>query len=323
MLGDSTLAARLRAKLTLPVLAGPMFLVSGPELVLGCCKAGVIGSFPTLNARTTEILDQWLGRITAELSPDAAPYAVNLIVHQTNKRLEADLDLIIKHKAPIVIASVGNPERIIAKVKSYGGLMFCDVASLKHARRAAASGVDGLILLCAGAGGHTGWLNPFAFVTEVRKFFAGPIVLAGAISNGHTIHVAEELGADFAYLGTSFIAASESMADDAYRQMLIDSTADDIQLTAEVTNLPANMLRKSLERSGFTPEAKPDSFDPIKGTETLRAWKDIWSAGQGVGDIARVEPVASIIGQMKQDYDGSQRASQQRLARRLGPITAA
>jgi len=280
MLRDSSLAAKLRAKLTSPVLAGPMFLVSGTELVIACCQAGVAGSFATLNARTTEILDQWLDRIAAEVTSGAAPYAANLIVHPTNTRLAEDVDLVVKHESPLVIASVGNPERVIAAVKGYGGLVFSDVASLKHARRAAESGVDGLILLCGGSGGHTGWLNPFAFVTAVRKFFAGPLVLAGAISNGHLIHVAEELGADFAYVGTPFIAATESMAGDDYRQMLIDSNADDIQLTAEVTSLPAKMRRKSLERSGFKPAAEHDGFNPMKGTETLRAWRDIWSAGK-------------------------------------------
>jgi nitronate monooxygenase len=320
MLGDSNLAAKLRAKLTLPVLAGPMFLVSGPELVIACCQAGVAGSFPTLNARTPEILDQWLGRIAAEVNLDAAPYATNLIVHPTNKRLAEDLDLVVKHRSPLVIASVGNPGRVVAQVKGYGGLVFSDVASLKHARRAVESGVDGLILLCGGAGGHTGWLNPFAFVTAVRKFFAGPIVLAGAISNGRMIHVAEELGADFAYVGTTFIAATESMAEDDYRQMLIESTADDILLTDEVTSMPANMLRESLERSGFKPEAKSEAVDPMKGAETLRAWRDIWSAGQGVGEVDRAEPTADIVGRMRRDYEQAQTASAQRLSRRLWSV---
>ena len=317
MLGDSSLATKLRAKLRLPVLAGPMFLVSGPELVIACCRAGVAGSFPTLNARTTEILDQWLGRIAAEVTSGAAPYAANLIVHPTNTRLAEDVDLVVKHRSPLVIASVGNPERVIAAIKGYGGLVFSDVASLKHARRAAEAGVDGLILLCSGSGGNTGWLNPFAFVTAVRKFFAGPLVLAGSISNGRLIHVAEELGADFVYVGTPFIAATESMAVDDYRQMLIDSNADDIQLTAEVTGIPANMLRKSLERTGFKPGPKHEGFNLLKEIETMKAWKDIWSAGQGVGDVERVEPAAGVVDRMMQDYSLARTASQQRLASRL------
>lgn len=314
MTGDPAIASTLRAKLVLPVLVGPMFLVSGPELVIACCRAGVVGSFPTLNARTPDILDQWLGKLAADLTPDAAPYAANLIVHPTNERLPDDLALVVGHKVPLVIASVGNPRPVVDQVHDYGGLVFSDVASVKHARRAAESGVDGLILLCAGSGGHTGWLNPFAFVTEVRKFFAGPLVLAGTISNGHTIHVAEELGADFAYIGTPFIAATESMAEDDYRQMLIDSCADDIELTTALTGMPANMLRESIARSGFKPEAKHDGpFHAEKGTKALRAWRDVWSAGQGVGDIDRAEPAASIVDRMKRDYDAARKASLQRL----------
>lgn len=298
------------------MLVGPMFLVSGPDLVIACSQAGVAGSFPTLNARTTAILDQWFERITTELKPGAAPYAANLIVHSTNLRLDEDVDLVVKHKVPLVIASVGNPGRVVAAVKSYGGMVFSDVASLKHARRAAETGVDGLILLCGGSGGNTGWLNPFAFVTAVRKFFAGPLVLAGAISNGRLIHVAEELGADFVYAGTPFIAATESMATDDYRQMLIESNADDIQLTAEVTGIPANMLRKSLERSGFKPgAAKQDGFDLLKEIETLKAWKDIWSAGQGVGDVELIEPAADVVERMLLQYDAARTASRERLVR--------
>jgi nitronate monooxygenase len=314
MLGDSGLAARLRSTFRLPILAGPLFLVSGPDLVIASCRAGVAGSFPTLNARTTAILDQWLERITAELHAGCAPHAVNLIVHPTNTRLAEDVVLVVKHKPPLVIASVGNPQPVIAAVKGYGGLTFSDVASLKHARRAAEAGVDGLILLCAGSGGNTGWLNPLAFVTAVRKFFAGPLVLAGAISNGRLVHVAEELGADFAYVGTPFIAATESMAADDYRQMLIESDADDIQLTAEVTGIPANMLRKSLQRSGFKPGPKHEGFNLLKEIETLKAWRDIWSAGQGVGDVERIEPVASLVDRMLQDYQRARAESRQRLA---------
>lgn len=321
MLGDRNLASKLRTQFHLPVMVGPMFLVSGPELVIACSQAGVAGSFPTLNARTTDILDQWLTRITAELKPGHAPYAANLIVHPTNTRLTDDVALVVKHRSPLVIASVGNPGSVVAAVKGYGGLVFSDVASLKHARRAAESGVDGLILLCGGSGGNTGWLNPFAFLTAVRKFFAGPIVLAGAISNGHLIHVAEELGADFAYIGTPFIAATESMAADDYRQMLVDSTADDIQLTAEVTGIPANMLRKSLERSGFKPGPKHDSFNLLKEIETLKAWRDIWSAGQGVGDVEHVETTASLVGRMTRDYDTARAASRQRVADRSARVS--
>ncbi len=303
-MGSRKLAASFAARLQLPAIAGPMFLISGPDLVIGCCNAGVVGSFPSLNARTTELLDQWLTRIAAEASgPHAAPYAVNLIVHASNTRLEEDLALVEKHKAPLVIASVGSPAGVVTRVHAYGGLVFSDVASLKHARRAAEVGVDGLILLCAGSGGNTGWLNPFAFVGAVREFFDGPIVLAGAISRGQYIHVAQELGADLAYIGTSFIAARESLANDLYRSMLIDATADDIILTAEVTGIPANMLRQSLESAGLKTGNKHEGgFSLMREMEMLKAWRDIWSAGHGVGDVHAVEGVAELVQRFKADY---------------------
>lgn len=322
--GDPKLADALRQRVKLPVIAGPMFLVSGPDLVIACSQAGVVGSFPTLNARTLDILDEWLTRMTqASAAQGCAPYAANLIVHPTNTRLMEDVALVAKHRSPLVIASVGNPAPVIAEVKRYGGLVFSDVASLKHAKRAAESGVDGLILLTGGAGGNTGWLNPFAFLTAVRGFFDGPIVLAGAISNGRLIHVAEELGADFAYIGTNFIATKESMASDRYRQMLIDSTADDILLTAEVTGIPANMLRKSLELTGFVPGKdthKPHAggFSLMKEMETLKAWRDVWSAGHGVGDIDKVDSVADLVARMSGEYRAAIAASQARTAKRVG-----
>lgn len=305
--GHAAYVGRLRERLSLPVIAGPMFLVSGPDLVTACSRAGVIGSFPTLNARTLDVLDEWLGRMTAECgAPGCAPFAANLIVHPSNPRFAEDLDLVVKHRVQVVIASVGSPAPAIAKVKEYGGLVLADVASLKHARRAAEAGVDGLILLCAGAGGNTGWLSPFAFLTAVREFFDGPVVLAGAISRGQLIHVAEELGADLAYMGTSFIATRESMASDDYRDMLVQSGADDILLTAEVTGIPANMLRLSLERMGFKPGAKHEGgFSLMKELETFKAWRDIWSAGHGVGDVRAVETVAELVARLRVEYDAA------------------
>lgn len=305
--GDKTLSARLRGQLGLPVMVGPMFLVSGPDLVIASSRAGVIGSFPTLNARSPEILDEWLTRMEDELaaSPGSAPFAANMIVHKSNPRVAADLEVVVRHRVPIVIASVGSPTPVIEAVKRYDGLVFSDVASLKHARRAAETGVDGLILLCAGAGGNTGWLNPFAFLGAAREFFDGPIVLGGAISRGRLIHVAEELGADLAYIGTSFIATRESLASDDYRSMLIASGPDDILLTAEVTGIPANMLRPSLERVGFKPSATHGAFDLIKELETMKAWRDIWSAGHGVGDIRGVASVAELVADLKADYEAA------------------
>jgi nitronate monooxygenase len=229
---------------------------------------------------------------------------VNLIVHNTNPRLEQDLAITARHKVPIIIASIGDPAPVIERVQSYGGIVLSDVATVRHARRAAVSGADGLILLCAGAGGNTGWLSPFAFLAEVRSFFAGPVILAGAISRGAYVRVAEMMGADLALLGTPFIAARESLASDEYRQMLIDSSADDIVLTAEVTGIPANMLRKSLEKTRFRPPpgTAADGFDVVKETSTLRAWRDIWSAGHGVGDVVAIESAAEIIARLLADY---------------------
>lgn len=306
-LGGRAFATHFTSQLQLPVIAGPMFLISGPDLVIGCCNAGIVGSFPSLNARSTGLLDEWLARIASETrGPGSAPYAVNLIVHASNTRLEEDLAIVEKHKAPLVIASVGNPASVVARVHDYGGLVFSDVASLKHAQRAAESGVDGLILLCAGCGGNTGWLNPFAFVGAVRNFYAGPIVLAGAISRGQHIHVAREMGADLTYIGTSFIAACESLANARYRDMLTAASADDIILTHEITGIPANMLRQSLESVGWKPSGKHEGgFSLLKEMETLKAWRDVWSAGHGVGDVHRVEPIADIVRRLRADYEAA------------------
>lgn len=306
--GNGALAAQFKRNLRLPVIVAPMFLVSGVDLVVAASKAGVVGTLPSLNARTSEGFDEWLTQIERGLAstPDAAPYAVNLIVHSTNTRLDADLELCVKHKVPLIVAAVGSPRYIVEKVHGYGGLVFCDAASVNHARRAAEAGVDGLILLCAGAGGNTGWLNPFAFVSEVRAFFDGPIIVAGAISRGRHLRALEMLGAEMAIVGTSFIAARESLAADEYRHMLIDSNADDIILSAEITGIPANMLRKSLEQSGFTKSGERRGFDLEHEFKTLTAWRDIWSAGHGVGDVTAIESVAEIVARFRADYECAQ-----------------
>lgn len=299
--GNPTLASRIRENLTLPIIAAPMFLVSGPDLVIAAARAGIIGTIPALNQRTTEGFESWLVQIKHAAA--GAPYAVNLIVHGSNIRLEADLTVAAHHRTPLIIASIGSPAPVVEKVRAYGGLVFSDVASVRHARRAAESGVDGLILLCAGAGGNTGSLSPFAFLAEVRNFWDGPIALAGAISRGSYVHLAEEMGADFAFVGTPFIAARESLAPDAYRSMLIESGADDIVLTAEVTGIPANMLRRSLENSGYVSKKGASArFDLNTEIETLRAWRDIWSAGHGVGDVKTVESLADIVNRFSADY---------------------
>jgi nitronate monooxygenase len=301
-LGNSDLAAALKSRLAVPVVVGPMFLISGPDLVIASSRSGVIGSFPTLNARTPAILDEWLARMTAE-TEGHAPFAANMIVHQSNTRIDDDMAIVANHRVPVVISSVGNPSGVVSRVHAYGGTVLADVASLKHARRSAEAGVDGLILLCAGSGGNTGWLNPFAFVGAVREFFDGPIVLAGAMTRGRYIHAAEQIGADFAYVGTSFIATRESLANDLYREMLVSSTADDVVLTDAVTGIPANMLRQSLENAGFQKGQKPEGFNLLKEIEVLKAWRDIWSAGHGVGDVTGVEGVADLVGRLSREYE--------------------
>ncbi len=296
----------IKRRLQLPVIAAPMFLVSGPDLVVACCRAGIIGSFPTVNARSPEILDQWLTAISADLRNDsgAAPPAVNLVVHRSNPRVADDLAVVAQHRIPLVIASVGDPTPVIDCVHGYGGLVFSDVASEKHARRAAEAGVDGLILLCAGAGGNTGWLSPFSFVPAVRRFFSGPLAVAGGIADGRAIRAAEVLGADVSYLGTRFIAARESLASDEYRKMLFESGLDDIQLTNAVTGIPANFLRLSLKRAGFnaTGAQRTSDFDVIRELDALKAWKHIWSAGHSVFGVEKAQTASEIVAELRAEY---------------------
>ncbi|BAI96237.1 hypothetical protein Sj15T_05590 [Sphingobium sp. TA15] len=309
--GSSNLASELRERLSVPVVVAPMFLVSTVDMVIEANRAGAIGSIPALNARTTAIFAEWVQQIGAATTASGRdlPWAVNLIVHSTNTRLEADLEVCIAAKVPAIIASVGSPAIVIERVRAYGGLVFSDAASIKHARRAAQAGVDGLILLTAGAGGNTGWLNPFAFVAEVRKFFDGPIVLAGGISNGRSLAAARMLGADMAAVGTSFIAAEESAASADYRQMLVESDGDDIILTSEVTGIPSNMLRASLERSGFVSDGKHEKFDLARELETVKAWRDVWAGGHGVGDVTRSAPIAHLLAELGEQYREALRTS--------------
>lgn len=302
----------LKNHLRLPLISAPMFLVSGPDLVIASCKAGVVGSFPTLNARTIDILDQWMSRITTELdqarmeNPSAkiGPWAANLIVHSSNRRLKDDMELVLKYKPPIVITALGGPAKIIEAVHSYGGQVYADVNSISYAKKAAATGVDGLVLVCSGAGGHTGQTSNFAFVTAVREFFDGTVILAGGISQGGAIRAAEMAGADFAYMGTSFIAAEESMADAAYKQMLIDSTVDDITCTNAFTGAWANMLQPSIDAAGIDlatfEKTKEINTNDAQGES--KAWKNIWSAGHGVGVIAKTEPAQNIVDRLYDEY---------------------
>ena len=304
----------LQKGLALPAICAPMFIVSTPDLVIAQCRGGLIGSFPALNARPPELLDSWLTRIRAELAddPDAAPFAVNQIIHQSNERLEHDMALCVKHEVPLIITSLRAPDAIVPQVHAYGGLVFHDVISVRHAEKALAAGVDGLILVCAGAGGHAGMLSPFALVGEIRKFYTGPIALAGAITSGSGILAAQAMGADFAYIGTRFIATREANAQEAYKQCLVDSAAVDVVYTPYFTGVHGNYLKRSIEAAGLDPENLPvkdkDAMNFGSAAGAAKAWKDIWGAGQGVGTIDDIPPVAELIARMKQEYRAAKAA---------------
>lgn len=299
-------------ELSLPVIAAPMFLVSGPELVTACCKNGVVGTFPALNQRTSEGFEEWLIAVKQDLAHyeketghRAAPFGVNLIVHPTNPRLEADLKLCIKHRVPLVITSLGAVTQVVDAVHSYGGLVFHDVIKKRHAEKAAEAGVDGLILVAAGAGGHGGTLNPMPFIHEIKRFFKKTLVLSGCISDGQDIASAMQMGADLAYMGTRFINTRESLAPDAYKKMIADSEASDIVYTAAVSGVPANFMEASLKAAGLTDKDLQKKVKIDLGKELhseAKAWKTIWSAGQGVGNIADVLPVENLIAGLKDGF---------------------
>jgi nitronate monooxygenase len=305
----------LRDRLRLPVIGAPMFIVSTPRLVLAQCKAGIVGAFPALNARPASQLDEWLAHITEELAvfqranPQAkvAPYAVNQIVHSSNNRLEEDLALCVKHKVPIVITSLRPPAEVVSAVHSYGGIVFHDVISLRHAEKAAAQGVDGIIAVCAGAGGHAGLLSPFALVKQIREVYSGTIILSGAMSSGADVLAARALGADLAYLGTRFIASEEGNASAAYKQMLIDSGAEDIVYTSLFSGVNGNYLRGSVAQAGLDADHLPEA-DKAKmnfgtgGNTAVKAWRDIWSAGQSVSGIHDIEVVDALVARMEREY---------------------
>ncbi|MBF57018.1 nitronate monooxygenase [Halomonas sp. FeN2] len=306
---------RLTASLTLPVIGSPMFIVSGPELVIAQCQAGILGAFPALNARPADVLREWLQQITQTLAdydaqhPEqpSAPFAVNQIVHPTNDRLEHDVALCAEFKVPLVITSLHAPNQVVEKVHAYGGLVFHDVTTLRHAKKAIDAGVDGLILVCHGAGGHAGRLNPFAFVAEVRRFYDGPLVLAGAISKGEQIVAAQALGVDLVYMGTRFIATQEANAQADYKQMVLDAAAGDIVYTNLFTGVHGNYLRQSIEQAGLDPDALPEGDKTSMrygsgGSSKAKAWRDIWGAGQGVGAIASMHSVAEEVATLRQDY---------------------
>jgi nitronate monooxygenase len=286
--------------LTLPVIVAPMFLVSGPDLVVEACNAGVIGTFPSLNQRTTEGYRQWLAEVKARLDPKAAAFGVNHIVHKSNPRLMADLAETVEASVPLVITSLGAVREVVDAVHGYGGLVFHDVANIRHARKAAEAGVDGLILVSNGAGGHAGTINPFAFINEVRTFFDGALILSGCLSTGRDVAAAQMLGADFAYMGTRFIATTESLAQPHYKELVVKSGSSDITYTAAVSGIPANFLTPSLVENGLDPDVLPEHKLDM-GNEA-KAWKTVWSAGQGAGAIHDIPAVADLVQRMRGEY---------------------
>lgn len=294
----------------LPVFAAPMFLVSGPELVIAACEAGIAGAFPTPNCRTTAELDQWMTTISRTLRERSAqegarrpgPWAANLVTHSTNSRLAEDLELVRRHRPPIVITALGSPKPAIPIVHDYGGLVFADVVNLKLARKAADAGADGLVCVCAGAGGHTGHLSAFAFVSAVREFFDGWVVVAGGIGDGAGIAGALAAGADFVYMGTRFLASRESLAVRDYKQMVVDCGPDDLVVSAAITGTPASWLRPSLERQGVDPVAGVAVRNYDSRTDVAKRWRDLWACGQGLQTIRSIEPVAAIVDRLEDEY---------------------
>ncbi len=304
----------------LPVIAAPMFLVSGPELVIAACKAGVGGAFPTPNCRTVADLDAWMGQITDALSPGDGPWVANLITHSTNARLAEDLALVAKYKPPIVITALGSPKPVMETVKAYGGLVFADVVNMALARKAADAGVDGLACISAGAGGHTGHLSPFAFVSAVREFFDGWLTIGGGIADGAGVAGAIAAGADMVYMGTRFLAAAESRAQDPYKQMIVDCGPDDLIVSSAITGTPASWLKPSLRAAGMDPDALggPITRD-YSGDAAHKRWRDIWAAGQGLQKIGAVEPTAVVVDRLEAEY----RAAAARFAGLTTPRSAA
>ena len=316
-----SMPALFKGRLSIPAIGSPLFIVSGPDLVIAQCKAGVVGSFPALNARPAALLDEWLHRIKEELAahdkahPDrlSAPFAVNQIVHKSNNRLDQDLAVCEKHKVPMVITSLGAREELNQAVHAWGGITFHDVINQKFARKAVEKGADGLVLVAAGAGGHAGAISPFAFVAETRQWFDGPIALSGAMGNGRAIRAARVLGADFAYIGSAFIATEEANAPENYKNMIAASSADDIVYSNLFTGVHGNYLKPSIVAAGMDPENLPVS-DPSKmnfGTDASgernkpKAWKEIWGSGQGIGSVDKVMPVAELVARFKSEYEAA------------------
>ncbi len=303
-----TLPALLQDRLSLPLIASPMFIVSQPKLVIAQCKAGIVGAFPSLNARPSGVFEDWLQHLNRELTDQDAPFAVNLIVHKTNARLEEDLALCVKYRVPIVITSLGARADVNEAVHSYGGIVLHDVINTMFARKAVDKGADGLIAVAAGAGGHAGILSPFALVAEIRAWFDGPLVLSGAIATGRSIAAAKMMGADLAYMGSAFVATEEANADLEYKQMIVDSSADDIIYSDYFTGVLGNYLRPSITAAGLDADKLPTASNmdiASMAEDGKKAWRDIWGAGQGIGAVAKVQPAALFIEELKAQYQAA------------------
>ncbi len=303
-----TLPALLQDRLSLPLIASPMFIVSQPKLVIAQCKAGIVGAFPSLNARPSGVFEDWLQHLNRELTDQDAPFAVNLIVHKTNARLEEDLALCVKYRVPIVITSLGARADVNEAVHSYGGIVLHDVINNMFARKAVDKGADGLIAVAAGAGGHAGILSPFALVEEIRAWFDGPLILSGAIATGRSIAAAKMMGADLAYMGSAFIATGEANADPEYKQMIVDSSADDIIYSDYFTGVLGNYLRPSITAAGLDADKLPSASNmdiASMAEDGKKAWRDIWGAGQGIGAVEKVQPAARFIEELKAQYQAA------------------
>lgn len=305
-----SMPAALQGRLRIPVIGSPLFIISTPELVIAQCKAGIIGSFPSLNARPLPVFEQWLQRLSTELGPNDAPYAVNLIVHKSNDRLLDDLALCVKYKVPVIITSLGARVDVNEAIHSYGGIVLHDIITNAFAKKAIEKGADGLIAVAAGAGGHAGTTSPFALVTEIREWFDGPLALSGSIATGDAVLAAQAMGADFGYIGSAFIATTEAVAVDGYKQMIVDSNAVDIVYSNLFTGVHGNYLAPSIVRAGMDPAHLPEGDLSTMnfgsgGNTSAKAWKDIWGCGQGIGAVKAVLPAAELVARLVREYDAA------------------
>ena len=305
-----SIPAQFKNRLSIPVIGSPLFIISGPELVMAQCRAGIIGSFPSLNARPIAQFEEWLQRLNTELGPNDAPYAVNLIVHKSNDRLMADLELCVKYKVPLIITSLGAREDVNAAIHSYGGIVMHDIINNKFAHKAVEKGADGLIAVAAGAGGHAGTISPFALVQEIREWFDGPLALSGSIADGAAVLAAEAMGADFGYIGSAFIATAEARATQDYKDMIVDSGASDIVYSNLFTGVHGNYLRPSIVKAGMDPDnlavSDPSAMNFGSGGNTdAKAWKDIWGCGQGIGAVKQVLPAGDLVARLRREYDAA------------------